>query len=162
MKRLYIDLEICNQCKDCPVECSYFYHPDNNGIIKLRSLAAFALVCRRCEEAACIKSCPKDALEKQDGGLLKRYSMLCISCKSCSFACPFGTIYPEFLPYVTSQCDWCLNRGVDVPDCVRTCTKEGVEYKEVEEDIEKGIYVIGEHLAVRSFCWQKEPLEKKK
>ena len=67
--RLYIDLDICSsQCEKCTVECSYYYHqqrPVNNGIISIKELATYAIVCRRCEEPHCVNACPKEALSQQ-------------------------------------------------------------------------------------------------
>jgi Fe-S-cluster-containing dehydrogenase component len=116
-------------------------------VILLREIATFSLVCRRCEEGTCVLSCPKDALERQETGMVKRYNMRCISCKSCSFACPFGTIYPEVIPYVVAGCDYCRDRVQNQnPLCVRSCKVAGaIKYEEVEEDKEKGIYKITEN-----------------
>lgn len=156
MKKLFIDLEICNKCKECKVDCSYFYHPQNNGITTLRELAAFATVCRQCEEAPCIKACPQDALEKQEDGTLKRYNMRCIGCKSCVLACPFGTIYPEVIPHLASQCDYCLNRlNGKIPECVNTCPFGAVKYADIEEDVKENIFAVGKNLVVHSIPWEK-------
>lgn len=70
MKRLFIDLEVCNKHPGVAVPCSYFYHPDNKGVISLREIATFAIICRQCDEAPCVKSCPQDALEKQGDGTI--------------------------------------------------------------------------------------------
>ncbi|MCM8798208.1 MAG: 4Fe-4S ferredoxin, partial [Candidatus Omnitrophica bacterium] len=69
--RLFIDLEVCSKCPECVVKCSYFYHPQNNGITNLREFATFVLVCRHCEDAPCVNSCYHQALEKQADGILK-------------------------------------------------------------------------------------------
>jgi len=157
MKKLFIDLEICNKCEECKVDCSYFYHPQNNGITTLRELAAFATVCRQCEEAPCVKACPQDALEKQEDGTLKRYNMRCIGCKSCVLACPFGTIYPEVIPHLVSQCDYCLNRlNGKIPECVNTCPFEAVKYADIEEDVKENIFAVGKNLVVHSIPWEKK------
>ena len=39
---------------------------------------------------------------------------------------------------------------MDVPDCVKSSPEGTIEYVEVEEDPENGVYFIGEHLAVRA------------
>lgn len=157
-KRLFIDLEACRKCDQCPVKCSYMYHPDNNGTLALREMATYAVICRQCELANCVESCPKEALEKQPAGVLKRHNMRCVSCKSCGIACPFGTILPELIPYYLSSCDYCLGRNheVGVPDCATSCPEDAINFNEVEEDPEKGIYFIGEHLAVRAANFKKK------
>jgi len=155
MKRLFIDLEKAKTSKDITSKCSYSYHPSNDGVSFVREYANYALICRKCEAAPCVTSCPKDALEKQDDDVLKRYNFRCVSCKSCSHACPFGTIFPELIPYKTSMCDFCIDRlkSEELPLCVRTCRDDSIKYEEVKESEEKGIYFIGGNLAVRSLHW---------
>jgi len=177
MKRLLIDIEICYKClaknKKCSAKCSYFYHNsdilkvpvENNGIEKFLAYAAQYIVCRRCEEKFCVTACPNEALEKNEKGILQRYSMRCTSCKTCSVACPFGTIYPEILPYKTSKCDFCINRSNahqtdggqgKPPLCVETCSEKALQFVEVEESPEKNIYVIKERVAIHGLPWNKE------
>ena len=38
-------------------------------------------------------------------GVIMRYNLRCVSCKSCALACPFGTIYTEMLPFYATHCD---------------------------------------------------------
>ncbi|MCX6355833.1 MAG: 4Fe-4S dicluster domain-containing protein [Candidatus Aureabacteria bacterium] len=157
MKRLFINLDICSECPDCVVGCSYYYHPNNRGIDRLRELVTYALVCRHCDSGTCVRACPVEALERDDAGILERHSMRCIGCTSCAHACPFGTIYPDLLPYSFSGCDLCSDRaGHEPPLCVCTCPYGALEYREVEEDPEKGIYLINEHLAVLSHHWARK------
>ncbi len=161
MKRLFIDLDICSNCPKCVVDCSYFYHPQNNGVSSLREMATFGLVCRQCEISPCVVSCPKEALEKQKDGVLKRYNMRCISCKTCSLACPFGTIYTELLPLMVSSCDYCLGRlKTDVPICVTTCPYHALRYEEIEEKPSANIFNLNDNLVVKSFKWIKEEAKK--
>src|SRR4030042_240107 len=156
MKRLFIDLEICSTCKECKVCCDYFYHPQNNGITSLREYATFATICRHCEEAPCVTACYHNALERAQDGHIKRYKMRCTSCKSCSLACPFGIIFQDFIPYLDSQCDYCVGITEKFPKCVQSCPEKAIEIKDVEEDLEKNIYFVGEHLAVRTLKWSGE------
>ncbi|MBU0502785.1 MAG: 4Fe-4S dicluster domain-containing protein [Candidatus Omnitrophota bacterium] len=162
MKRLYIDLDICNNCKECRASCSYLYHPQNNGVTSLREYATFTLFCRHCEEAPCVNSCYHDALEKQPDGILKRYNMRCTSCKSCVIACPFGTILTDFIPYLDSRCDFCITKADAMPVCVTNCPEKAIEVREVEENIEQNIYFIGNTLAVCSRKWLREDIQPKK
>lgn len=157
-KRLFIDLELCRKCDDCKVACSYFYHPFNNGSVYLRELGEFAVTCRHCDEAPCVKGCPTDALEKQEDGIVKRYNLRCVACRTCSYACPFGTIVPELIPYAVSRCDFCTGRlkEGENPVCVDGCTENAIQYGEFEPDPEKHYFSVGEHLIVHATPWKKE------
>ena len=157
-KRLFIDLNKCDQCEKCEVHCAYFYRPQmtDHGVLALREMATFALICRRCEEPSCVAACKFEALERQNDGVLKRYNLRCVSCKSCSHACPFGTIYPETLPFYVSKCDFCVLTGDKEIPCTVNCPKKAVEFKEVEESPKDGVFLVGEHLAVRAPRWNKK------
>jgi Fe-S-cluster-containing hydrogenase component 2 len=162
MKRLFIDLDICNNCQSCLVSCDYFYHPQNNGIAGLREYATFATICRHCEEAPCLKSCYRQALGRSSEGHIRRYKMRCTSCKSCTVACPFGIIFQDFIPYLDAKCDYCLGGGAKLPKCVTSCPQKAIEVKEIEQDLEKNIFFVGEHLAVHSRKWSREDIVLKK
>lgn len=157
-KRLFIDLNKCDECEKCTVSCAYFYRPQitDHGMFALRELAAFALICRRCEKPSCVAACKFEALERQADGILKRYNLRCVSCKCCSHACPFGTIYPETVPFYVSQCDFCALMGDQTIPCTVNCVKQAVEFREVEEAPKEGVFLVGEHLAVRAPRWDKK------
>jgi len=130
-------------------------HPKNDGVTSLREELAFMFACRRCEDYPCVNSCPTGALKREDG-LIKRSRVLCISCKTCSLACPFGTILPELIPYLVSRCDACMGRLKDneQPLCATTCGNGAIKYVE-EDSIEdkKNLYAFGERIIVRVFNW---------
>lgn len=158
--RLFIDLDLCatGECKECVIKCSYFYHPVNNGIKSVAELATYSLVCRRCEEPHCVNACPYEALsqQKDKGKLLVRHGMRCVSCKTCSHACPYGTIYPENVPFLIHNCDFCLDRRnePEEPLCIKTCPHGALAIKEAGEDLGKDTYLVGENIIVHSTHWQ--------
>ena len=157
-KRLLLDLEKMHQCRDFKYECSYCHHPDNDGTIRPQAIAVTSLICRRCDEAPCVKACPKEALEKQDDGVLKRYNARCVSCNSCMLACPFGTIISRLLHYLWSRCDFCEGRlkAGEKPLCVTTSQPADIiRYENVEEDPQKHIYIVNDHLAARCLPWRR-------
>lgn len=160
--RLFIDLDVCSsgECKQCEIKCSYFYHPSNNGIISVAELATYYLVCRRCEEPHCVNACPVEALEQQKDKdkLLVRYNMRCISCKSCSHACPYGTIYPENVPYIANICDFCLDRREvkNEPLCIKTCPYGALSLKRADDELGENTFFVGDNLIVHSTHWERE------
>ena len=158
MKKLFIDLEKCYKCKKCDAKCSYYYHPENEGQARRLALAAQEHVCRRCDNAPCIISCPWEALAKREDGLLE--GILCaVLCRLCTAACPFGVIYPEIVEYKTSQCDYCFGRSDDntPPLCVSTCKEKALQWIEAQEDPEKDIYAVrGGKYYVYTVKWKKE------
>ena len=160
--RLYIDLDVCafGECESCDIQCSYFYHPANNGIVSVAELATYALVCRRCEEPHCVAACPVQALEqlKEKENLLIRHNMRCISCRSCSHACPYGTIYPENVPYLVHICDFCLDRrnAESEPLCIKTCQHDALSLKKADEELPENTFLVGDNLIIHSTKWMRE------
>jgi Fe-S-cluster-containing dehydrogenase component len=160
--RLFIDLDVCGagECKRCVVECSYFYHPENNGIISVAELAIYYLVCRKCEQPHCVNACPVEALEQQEDKdrLLIRHNMRCISCRSCSHACPYGTIYPENVPYIVHNCDFCLDRRdvKDEPLCIKTCPYGALKIMDLSSKLPENTFLAGKNLIVHSTHWERE------
>ncbi len=158
-KRLFIDMFKCDECDECTVKCAYLYQPEltDHGMTSLREQIAYMLTCRRCEEPSCVAACRFEALERQENGILKRYNLRCVSCKSCSAACPFGTIYPELLPFYAVRCDYCLDSlEKGDPACVSSCAKNAISYTEVEASEKDQVYIIGDLLAVRAPKWEKK------
>lgn len=148
--KLIVDLAKADLQETLHIQCSYKHHPGNHGFDALLEIIRFALICRRCESAPCVKACPRGALEKipvgaspracpsaegdHSGSPLQRANMLCTGCGTCAMACPFGTIYTDLIPFPSSVCDMCRDRLApgEKPLCVRTCADGGLDYGEVE------------------------------
>ncbi len=56
--------------------------------------------CRECEDAPCAVVCPVKAIVSKDGAI-QLNEALCIGCKMCGLACPFGVIFPGGTPLPT-------------------------------------------------------------
>jgi len=83
----------------------------------------FSLACLHCADAPCLLACPTGAINKSlTTGAVVVQSELCIGCRSCSMACPFGV--PRFGKTGTMQkCHLChvrVESGLQ-PACVRVC-----------------------------------------
>jgi Fe-S-cluster-containing dehydrogenase component len=168
--KLIVDLAKCELQGESGVQCSYKHHPENKGFDSLLEMIRFALICRRCESAPCIKACPQDALEKvpterNDAGILKRANMLCTGCGTCAIACPFGTIYTDLIPYPSSVCDVCKGRlkPGEKPLCVNTCKNRSIDYKDVK--FEGDLVEVFEDIVVKvsgGILWEPFLREKEK
>ena len=119
----------------------------------------FALLCRRCVVASCVDACPFDAIERQEDGIIKRYNLRCVSCKSCAHACPFGTIYPEMLTFYDlpyeSVCEQCLAGSDEEPACVASCGQGALEYR-VPDPAEADLHILDAYVAARVRKWVKK------
>lgn len=164
MKRLLIDIDklIKERVSLEEIDCEYLYHEGaNRGIFSLIEIAEFGVYCRQCKEAFCVDACPKDALERTKTHLIKRYNMRCVGCKSCVLACPFGTIFPEVINYITAKCDYCLKQLEDDPDyiplCARTAPNGSVKIIDIEnEKPEENLFFVGDYMVVKTPSWRKK------
>ena len=154
--KLIIDLAKSKIQSESGVQCSYKHHPENKGFDSLLEMIRFALICRRCEAAPCVKACPMEALEKvpsekEDFGVLKRANMLCTGCGTCAIACPFGTIYTDLIPFPSSVCDVCKGRlqPDEKPLCVNTSENGSIDYREADVEKEKDLVEVFEDIVVR-------------
>ncbi|MFP4489290.1 MAG: 4Fe-4S dicluster domain-containing protein [Bacteroidales bacterium] len=153
-KKIVIDMIKCRSCSSCQVQCSYQHHPGNNGMMPLLEKAAFSFTCRRCEDAPCIEVCPVDALERDDKGIISRSSNLCIACKSCVMACPFGTMMNNFFEVRKSVCDYCGMNGSNVKLlCIESCPNEALAVEDSDEDPGQHLHKLNEKVLVRDILW---------
>lgn len=150
-KRVILDLDACIECKSCSAVCFY-----GHGAVLAQEFAGMAqatlpAICRHCDAAACVEACPTSALQKTDGRIV-RSSMLCVGCKSCVFACPFGVIEPQLTRHHINKCDGCEDRVAEgkEPRCVVACPAGARKYAEPEEVYKEGLLLLsgrtaGEH-----------------
>lgn len=156
--KLLIDLESLRRISPAAIACSYSDHPGNRGVQDLVEKATFAVICRRCELAACVAACPQEALEKREDDVVVRHVLRCSNCYSCAAACPFGTIIPEYIPLQTSVCDVCLGRlsPGEIPLCARSAPEGSIRYGDFAPDPAQEIHLWGENVLVRAGKWEKE------
>lgn len=104
MKRVFVNEEWCLGCHLCEYNCAFAnsgatdmakalkgkeIYPrirvEDNGSI------TYAVSCRHCTDAICVKSCISGALSKKDGTVCIDKSK-CVGCYTCILVCPYGAI----------------------------------------------------------------------
>ena len=138
-----------------------FYKPldDSHGLKSILELAVFQFTCRRCLDAPCVDVCPADALEKNDQDIISRSTNLCISCKSCVVICPFGTMMTSFFAYHRDK-----EKSYDVMDkneliqFIQNSPDGAVQLVDMEEDPEKHIFKLNDHILVKEQMWKSDNL----
>ncbi|NNM62385.1 MAG: 4Fe-4S dicluster domain-containing protein [Steroidobacteraceae bacterium] len=153
---LVIDLDTCVGCQACAVNCKewntsghmaplpdldpYGAHPDGVWFNRIHSYEAgdgaagrsvhFPRSCLHCEDAPCVSVCPTGASYKRaEDGIVLVDAELCIGCKLCSWACPYGAREFDEDAGVMKKCTLCIDRIYNetmpaeerVPACVATC-----------------------------------------
>ena len=133
-----VDPAKCYACLSCVVECAYakaseteapdYAEPINSRIlsqarIHIEPVDGFSvpLVCRHCGRAACMSVCPTSAIHKEDkDSPVVVDEELCVGCKACVLACPFGMIRLNFDEKIAQKCNLCIDTDGG-PICARSC-----------------------------------------
>ena len=131
-KLLVFNVEKCTGCRTCEMVCSLSKEGICNPVSSRRRVVQFSVVgvavpmsCQQCEEPACEKVCGTGAIKRdaRTGATVIDQSM-CIGCKMCMIACPFGAISIEPVNKKMIKCDLCEGD----PECVKFCPSGALEY----------------------------------
>ncbi|MCF8024691.1 MAG: 4Fe-4S dicluster domain-containing protein, partial [Desulfobacteraceae bacterium] len=136
----------CTGCMACVVACQDQKNIHEGGQISLRTVAGFekgpyparpacmSMACMHCGDAPCLMTCPTGALARHpENGVVYVNPDICIGCRSCALACPFGA--PKFTADGKMvKCDLChvrVENGLQ-PACVHTCTTGALQFGDVD------------------------------
>ncbi len=139
----FIDSSRCTGCKTCELACKdykdltpevsfrriYEYAggdwQEDNGVWHQNVFAYYlSISCNHCEDPACTKVCPSGAMHKREDGFVVVDEDVCIGCRYCHMACPYGAPqYNETKGHMT-KCDGCYDRVAEgKPICVESCLR---------------------------------------
>ncbi|MBI4330987.1 MAG: 4Fe-4S dicluster domain-containing protein [Chloroflexi bacterium] len=107
---MVIDLSRCVGCGGCMLACKvqHCLPPDmywcrvlikEQGEYPAVSKTIMPVQCNHCKDAACVRVCPSGATKKRDDGIVVVDDNLCVGCRYCMMACPYGARY--YLPRLT-------------------------------------------------------------
>jgi len=152
---ILIDITRCIGCEECVLACK---EENDLGPDRLRpgqqavdglSATRFSTIlrypddhfvrqqCRHCLEPACVSACLVGAMQKTPEGPVVYDSDLCMGCRYCLVACPYGIPRYEWdaaAPLV-KKCTLCNHRIEEgrEPACVEACPEEALLFGEREE-----------------------------
>lgn len=93
--------------------------------------------CRHCLEPACVSACPVGAMQKTAEGPVIYDSSICLGCRYCILACPYGIPryqWDSVSPLVT-KCTLCYDRlqAGQQPACVEVCPEHAIIFGRRDE-----------------------------
>jgi Fe-S-cluster-containing hydrogenase component 2 len=153
-KKLLIDLLSLRELENLPADAVLKQDQYSLSFKTIRELATFQFTCRHCENAPCIRVCPAEALDKDENGLINRAINLCIRCKSCITACPFGTLMDNLFAAKTSgQRFIALANEKDLEDFARLFPDNTVTIVDRDENPAENIYRLNDMILIKEKIW---------
>ena len=136
-KVLYVDHQKCTGCQLCELVCAVSHDGKSNPtrsrirVVKWEAEGLYIpMTCQQCQDAPCMNVCPVKAISRneQTAQVAVDYEV-CIGCRSCVSACPFGAMNFNAVDRQVFKCDMCDGD----PQCVRFCEVKAVDFIDADK-----------------------------
>jgi Fe-S-cluster-containing dehydrogenase component len=144
---LVVDLDRCIGCHACEVACK-----NENGValgncwnkvIQVGPVGTFPdfeqywlpVQCQQCQNAPCVNVCPTGASYRNADNIVLINKEVCIGCKYCMMACPYGVRTWNATEKVVEKCTLCQELVVagEKPACVAACCGAARFYGDLDD-----------------------------
>ena len=144
---IVVDLDRCIGCFGCEISCKMENNVAlgeywNKVIIEgphgtFPDVEQYWLpaMCQQCENAPCVHVCPTGASYRNEDGVVLIDKSVCIGCKYCMMACPYGVRNWNEEQRVVEKCTLCqhLTSQGKEPACVHNCPGEARFYGDLDD-----------------------------
>lgn len=136
-KVLMVNYEKCTGCRLCELVCSVVHQGVSNPsrsrikVVKWEAEGLYVpMTCQQCQDAPCMNVCPVKAISRDENlDYVKIDYDVCIGCRACVSACPFGAMSFDIVDRQVIKCDLCDGD----PQCVRFCEVNALEYVDSDQ-----------------------------
>jgi carbon-monoxide dehydrogenase iron sulfur subunit len=140
-KFVSVDPSKCIGCGICEYACTTEkgegnWNPIRSRIrvVRMAPVFNFALTCRGCVDARCVKACPERAIvQSENNSLLIIDEKKCKGCDWCVQACPHGGITIQAETGKAVACNLCEGE----PQCIQACPEDALQIVESDEEADK-------------------------
>ncbi len=140
-KFVAVDPSKCIGCGICEYACTVekgegMWNPIRARIrvVRMAPVFNFALACRGCTDAKCVKACPEKAITQSEStGLITIDESKCKGCDWCVQACDHGGIIIHAESGKAIACNLCDGD----PQCVKFCPEEALVVVDSDEAADK-------------------------